>query len=823
MNSDNSLKERSERWEIDWWLVALILLPVIYFLPELLGQNVFAGIDTTRLNMPLRFFDREAFASGSLPLWNPYMFSGFPHLAESESGVFYPGNIFIHMPGDFFHWYSVEVVAHFIVAATGFYAWMRIRNYSRFSAAFLAAIYCTTPFLIFHITAFGLFTSIVWLPWYMVIFENGLKSPHPVRTGLWLALFLGFMLMSGSVQAAFLGVFALVVYSIGYILIQPDARLRRNAFLRCLSILLPGVLAPLIAAIQLLPTAELTAMSERMATETLRFYEVGTWLNIPRLASLVVFPAIENPSHLQDYGSSLCYIGAVPFIFAISSIALYLHRKDRSWIPLAVVGVVTLILAFGLNLPGYQYLVEVPPFSMFRYPGRMAHVAFTFFLPLAAPAIDAFSRLLNREETDEVDSWWTGWGVGTILILVISIVGLLFGPAVLRLPFGVPLFFGIMAMFAWTSFSRTRSKAMGRPALLIVALLILLGVGVQIFQTYPFSRALVQKRAPFDESLQFFQDVRDEFPTDIEIPRICLAGKHVLFDPELLDKVGFSPQENVWDSMSGNAAGLLGVTSIRGLTPLNQYRWKLIVRDTLQTRIDTAYDRAIQGGTAPTPDRVAMRIIQMLGVDVLLLEGPNWFVPGYELWRDDLALPFHEGLCAYRALYYVPDAYFAEAVRIVDDDYASFLRYLGSEDLSIGNLAFIEDDSEYPVGHLLRGPIGSLISRERGFNWMTFEVEVPGTGPAVLFTGENFFPGWKAYIGDEEIPIYRANFIQSAIYVPPGQHHIEFRYQPRSVLVGMLVSLTGLIIWAILMLAVIWIHRRGRKTIVPSVNDDATG
>jgi hypothetical protein len=822
MNDKTSPKERTKRRSIDWWLVALILLPMLYFLPELLGLNVFSGIDTTRLNMPLRFFDREAFASGALPLWNPYMFTGFPHLAESESGVFYPGNIFIHLPGDFFHWYSVEVVAHFIIAATGFYAWMRIRNNSRFASAFLAAIYCTTPFLIFHITAFGLFTSIVWLPWYMVIFESGLRSKHPVRTGLWLALLLAVMLMSGSIQAAFLGVFALLAYAIAYIFIQPDSQSRRNAFLRCLSILLPGLIAPVIAAIQLLPTAELSAVSERMAMETIRFYEVGTWLTIPRLASLVVFPAIENPSHLQDYGSSLCYIGAVPFIFAFSSIALYLHRRDRSWIPFAVVGVVTLILAFGLNLPGYRYLVEIPPFSIFRYPGRMAHVALTFFLPLAAPALDTFTRLLNREETEEVDSWWTGWGIGTVLVLVISAVGLLFGPSILRVPFGVPLFFSIMALFAWTSFSRTRSKAVGRPALLMVALLILLALGVQILQTYPFSRALVQRRGPFDESLQFFKDVRDEFPTDMEIPRICLAGRSILFDPHLLEKVGFSPQENVWDSMSGNASGLENVTSVRGLTPLNQYRWKLIMRDTLQTRIDTAYDRAIQSGTPPVADDISVKILRMLGVDVVLLEGPDWMVPGYELWRCDLALPFHEGLCAYKSRWHMSDAYFADTVRIVDDDYASFLRYLGSDDPPPDYMVYLEDDSDYPVGRPLGAPGGSIISRERGFNWMTFDVNV-SLGSGVLVTGENFFPGWKAYVDDEETPIYRANFVQSAITVPSGQHHIEFRYEPRSVRVGMLVSLGGIAAWVILMLAVMWIHRRGRKTIVPSVHDDATG
>ena len=804
-------------FRIDWWLVAVILLPALYFLPELLGYTVFAGIDTSRLNMPLRFFDRQAFADGSLPLWNPYMFAGFPNLAESESGVFYPGNIFIHLPGDFFHWYSIEAIVHFMIAAAGFYTWMRIRGHSSIASAFLAATYSTTPFLIFHITAFGLFTSIVWLPWYLVIFDLGLKGRHPVRVGLWLALFLGFMLLSGSPQAAFLGAFALVLYGLGKLMAQPDRESRKRMFLRIVAVLLPAVIAPILAAVQILPTAELTRFSERAATHTIEFYRLGTWLTIPRLISTVVFPALDNPSDIQDYGSSLCFMGAVPFILAIVSLGMW-KKTGRAIFPLLLVGLVTLILGFGLNLPGYSVLAEIPPFSLFRYPGRMAHVALTFFLALAAPAIDSALERITGGKTDSRHSWWRAYLVGAGIVTLAGIVGL-FMSGVVRMGAVPTLFFGILAILFATPLypggddHRKRNLIGGTIAALVVFSLL-----AQIFLTYPFSRALVQERKKFDQSLEFFDGIKSEFPTDLEIPRVLMPGSHYLMDPDALSKLGFKAQEDIWDNMSGNASGLREVTALQGLTPLNQNDWKLVLRDTLQSRMDAVLQRAKETGSEKVPDDLSMKIIRMFGADVLLLEGGDWRVPGYELWREDLALPYHKGLCAYRADNgWVPDAYFATRARFDSTGYTGFLKWSGDQGTAIGEDALIEIPNGGERSQEFLAESCRIEKRERGFNWMRFEVTVESDRAGArgfLITGENYYPGWRAYVDEVRTDYYRTNLLFGGLYVEPGRHTVELRYAPRSVLIGVVVSLSGLLVWAVLMATVMWVHRFGRTTIV---------
>ncbi|HET7771558.1 MAG TPA: YfhO family protein, partial [Chloroflexota bacterium] len=62
---------------------------------------------------------------------------------------------------------------------------------------------------------------------------------------------------------------------------------------------------------------------------------------------------------------------------------------------------------------------------------------------------------------------------------------------------------------------------------------------------------------------------------------------------------------------------------------------------------------------------------------------------------------------------------------------------------------------------------------------------------AMLFANDLVYPGWRAYVDGQETPIHRANYIFRSIYVPAGQHTIEFVYRPRSFRLGLLVTLAA--------------------------------
>jgi uncharacterized membrane protein YfhO len=63
-----------------------------------------------------------------------------------------------------------------------------------------------------------------------------------------------------------------------------------------------------------------------------------------------------------------------------------------------------------------------------------------------------------------------------------------------------------------------------------------------------------------------------------------------------------------------------------------------------------------------------------------------------------------------------------------------------------------------------------------------------------LILSDAYYPGWQATIDGAPTEIHLANGAFRAISFPEGTHTVEFRYQPRSVLVGSIVSLASLLV-----------------------------
>lgn len=62
-----------------------------------------------------------------------------------------------------------------------------------------------------------------------------------------------------------------------------------------------------------------------------------------------------------------------------------------------------------------------------------------------------------------------------------------------------------------------------------------------------------------------------------------------------------------------------------------------------------------------------------------------------------------------------------------------------------------------------------------------------------------YYPGWKAFVDGKETRIYNVNNLIQGIYVPQGEHHIEFRFDPLDVKVGAGLTIIGIAFFIILM------------------------
>jgi hypothetical protein len=69
------------------------------------------------------------------------------------------------------------------------------------------------------------------------------------------------------------------------------------------------------------------------------------------------------------------------------------------------------------------------------------------------------------------------------------------------------------------------------------------------------------------------------------------------------------------------------------------------------------------------------------------------------------------------------------------------------------------------------------------------DIRTSADGRRLLVLSDVYYPGWRATIDGGAAPILVANYAFRAVSVPSGSHTVEFRYRPRSILFGGLVSL----------------------------------
>jgi hypothetical protein len=77
------------------------------------------------------------------------------------------------------------------------------------------------------------------------------------------------------------------------------------------------------------------------------------------------------------------------------------------------------------------------------------------------------------------------------------------------------------------------------------------------------------------------------------------------------------------------------------------------------------------------------------------------------------------------------------------------------------------------------------------------EIDVELTAPGYLVLTDAHYPGWRAWVDGKEVPIATADWLFRAVCLEAGRHRVEFRFWPRSLWPGAMMSLAGLAVGAI--------------------------
>lgn len=144
------------------------------------------GWDQLRIYFPFHKITFESLKNFSIPFWNPFAFSGHPHMADFQTVVFYPLNIFGLFLSQVAFWHLLRI-APMILAA--FFTFLYLKNSKPFDCAFTLTMirHRNEQDKLSGMAAFFGALTFGFSPFILTWGEEVVMSPHSI---VWLPLIL---------------------------------------------------------------------------------------------------------------------------------------------------------------------------------------------------------------------------------------------------------------------------------------------------------------------------------------------------------------------------------------------------------------------------------------------------------------------------------------------------------------------------------------------------------------------------------------------------------------------------------------------------------
>jgi hypothetical protein len=140
------------------------------------------GGDLVSFLWPTYTFAARSLRSGTLPLWNPYLYSGMPFAADNQSGLFYPVNLLVFLLVPRLTYFIMELmsVLHVWWAGVGMYILLRTMKARRVAAFAGALAWMFSDVFVIHFGNYNLIAVAAWLPLIFATFRQALTPYSPL-------------------------------------------------------------------------------------------------------------------------------------------------------------------------------------------------------------------------------------------------------------------------------------------------------------------------------------------------------------------------------------------------------------------------------------------------------------------------------------------------------------------------------------------------------------------------------------------------------------------------------------------------------------------
>ncbi|MBZ0328621.1 MAG: YfhO family protein [Altibacter sp.] len=168
------------------------------------------------------------------------------------------------------------------------------------------------------------------------------------------------------------------------------------------------------------------------------------------------------------------------------------------------------------------------------------------------------------------------------------------------------------------------------------------------------------------------------------------------------------------------------------------------------------------------------------------------------------------GAVAQRNPYANGPAWFVENVMLAEnaDEEIRLLDSLNTKETAVINKEFL---SKIPLEKIERDSTATIDLVEHAPNYLVYETSTQSAQLALF--SEVYYPkGWNVYINNKPVDYIRANYVLRALPIPPGNHKVEFKFEPKVIQTGSTISLASSALLLLIILGTLFYTYRKRNT-----------
>lgn len=722
--------------------------------------------DVLRLLYPEKEFSVRMFKSFEFPLWNPYNFSGNPHLASLQSGSFYPLNIIFFIFPYLAAW-TIFILLQSILAGIFTFLFARELKLSMKSSFFSALVFAFSSYSVVWMEYGNMDHSIVWMPFAMWLTLKNLQKPTILKS-IAISLALTFAILAGYIQTAFyvfVFIFGFIIFNI--FVIGKKEKLKKLSIF-CLIFISPI----LLSAVQLLPTIELFFQSARAP------YSHSSFLNllIPpfHIITLLVPDFFGNPATRNywlsgTYIERVTYVGVIPLIFILYS--FFKKQNSTFWFCVGS-AILVLFLTFKTPVSSAIYFFQIP-FISTAVPTRIMFL-FCFSASLVAGfGLEEFIKNPNKK----------------ILFKTILILGGVYGLLWL-FTFVAP----IVLHFPWVVNLQISKRNLLLPTGIFIlgAIILLSSFYAEKYKKFTIIFIIILSMM---DLFYFFQKITPFSPKETVYPKT-----EVLTELKTIQGIDRS-----WGYGSGyistNLQTYEKIFSVDGYNALNLKRYDELLSSSKDGKIANYIPRSDSliapgyGATDLRKNRYRQVLLNLLGVKYILnkneLLGKNW-APDYTTFpQHTYKLVWQKTPWQIYANKEVLPRIFLVSNYVVERNKNKIIQMIFAKNFDLRTTVILEENI-FPKINFSSDPKAKIILEKYSPNEII--VKTSARTNMLLLLSDNFYPGWDAYVDGKNEKIYRADYSFRAVVVHAGIHKLRFIYKPRVFIIGLIISLTAFLL-----------------------------